>query len=635
MKLLLKALQQHGKEQITLAATFVSTRAIAHSSLTPNAIADVSKWTWKSVLSNKILLLLLNAGTIEFTPEIHLPWSKSNDDDTTTVTAILERLKKTQYSRRSLRALRGLYFNLEDHRDFVQNYCEVLEEVHVKWSDDCPSDFLKVFVESKSSRSLRSLIMYVFQKHTTNLILTNLLRHLPFVRTLNLGAESQNVLSISDEEFLEVAYLTRLEKLCLSDIDGVTGKTFGEVFEQLPCLTKVSVSSCADLNDISDISVISGQLTHLAVDIFTGMSEWKKFSFPRLESFTFADFQRYPAEMVTNLEFLKSCPKLQELEFLTTFEKGFCESSGMSAADTFLSYLSKCDALVSFRWHASNGITKTGLQSFLKSPNMKQIELGNVSQIGPDDLLDILPHLPNLTLWGSHHLKIGDANWKAFSQLKQLNALSITNSAFFVSKAVFESTIFESKSLETVSLSFLTNAEAANLTNFNFLRNADRLTSFHFHGPSSHSNSWVDSEVPTSEACECSPIDVSGLLQSALTLESFELGNCSFVVEPMIALISELEVISYLFIASSATDDVIDAIAKNASIRETLSRLTISGGENLTKASFPALKIILNTERFSSLAMRATPEWGKDFVLTLVEEKYRDQKIIHHNDLYF
>jgi hypothetical protein len=629
MKLFLKALPLC-PDQITIATTLLSSRALFHSSFAPNALKDCAENLFAGQehgLSLGIIDLLLHAGTIEFTPRIALPQFDSDmielDDDNDNIKAFLlckkifERLSSTRYSCRSLKQIDNVELTEANTRDFIQNHCEVLESI--EGQSRLPEDGFKFFTQIKAASNLRTLVVTLFSGLDENLIFTNVLRHLPSLEMLKIWSYTRQHL-LSDEEFLELAHLRHLRELHLSHIRGLKGKTFGQVLEQLPVLTSFNICMCDDVEDYSEICVISEQLEEIAIDNIFGLKEWSKCSFPRLKRFYLYLWDRVPAESIfETLEFLKSSARsLEDFDGGFTFtpqhvnnnnndENDDVEVDDKNPNDMFLDFFKHHTQLKTFR--ASVEFSDRGLRSLKSSRNLTELDLQTLKNISPDGLFDFFDSsFPNLKTINFAHIRIGDGNWVAFSKLKNLEKFWVTSAEFSVSREVFDATIFETQVLKDLGISFK-NSELDRFPHVNFLRRNTGIK-----------NLYLD------RTREPSKIDLTALLPSASVIQNLSLKIVVLETAIVDEILSKARHLFHFEVRNDVTDAMIQILADNKFLRNTLQSLRFFDCRLLSRQAYPALKTIINTPVFVTVDAYEGNGWSPDELMELVDEEYRGKK---------
>jgi hypothetical protein len=633
MKLLVKALSQRvdryhtHQDQLAIATLFVTSRAICHSSLAPNLFNLAYDNENNFALSSKTQLLLINAGTIQFTPKLRLDTAEY-DDLSGNIKQILTRLRNTEFSRRSLKYIRGIDLDNDEQKEFIADHMEVAEEIRASWKLPEP-DSLKFFTTPKFASGLRSLEIHASGK----VILTGILRKLPALENFSChGADS-----LSDDEFLEIAHVRRLKSLEMIQVGGLTGATFAEVFDQLEFIEKLSFTLCYDLSDISGIAVASNTLVELKIGLGdqvdrNGLAEWSNYSFPRLKKIDCFPLvnENWKSEDAKLFSFLSTATNLEYFHSALSFEPPTTSPTTTSTYDTILEYLSNCPRLrhVDISGTASSqGVTENGLRALSKCTKLEELFLRDLEPVHPDGLREVLPRFSNLRTLQCPNIKIGEGNLKGLAALKQLRSLTLRKAEFVVSTEIIKKTIFETQFLNELYIEFVAKDPSQELCLFDVSRSKDTLRQIHlllFVEPERY-------EYEDTKPVKPLPVlDGTNISAVAENLSDLFLTDIICDSASLIDAISKARLLKRLHVVD-ARDDLLEAIANNTHLRITLGYLRLYKSPRLTmERCIPFLKTILNTKTFHYFDCYDTPHWYQHvFKQRVLEKPYKNRVQVH------
>jgi hypothetical protein len=283
-----------------------------HSSLVPKVVQamDFGEREFAPFLfCTKLVSLLIGSHNITWLPKLMLGFVDGDSDPTQPIPpsdiAIMHTLQSTRYSSRSLRELRIMGLLQDEHIPFIQNHCSHLEVFHYQneifASTKCEFDILPVLQNAPFLRELR--VSNVELKFSCTTCQPVIFRHLTSFEA--------STCEITDEEFLNFAHFPNLERLSLSNISKLTGKSFEQVFKRLKKLRFVIFEQSKSLTDVSAVEFLSDTLEELVIQQSVDVTIkspgrcWK--TFPFLTKLHVCDI---PWEVLNDLDL----PVLRDLE---------------------------------------------------------------------------------------------------------------------------------------------------------------------------------------------------------------------------------------------------------------------------------------------------------------------------------
>jgi hypothetical protein len=278
------------------------------------------------------------------------------------------------------------------------------------------------------------------------------------------------------------------------------------------------------------------------------------------------------------------------------------------------------------------------LRALSKCTKLEELFLRDLEPVHPGGLREVLPRFSNLRTLRCSNIKIGEGNLKGPASLKQLRCLTLRNAELVASKEIIKNTVFETECLDEIFIEFVAKDPSQELCLFDISRSKDTLRQITIEAATSDENELQieeEEEEVDPEKPRLSFLDGTNLVAVAEHLSDLFLTDIICDSTSLIGTISKARLLKNLHIAG-ATDDIVEAIANNTHLRNTLGDLRLKKSPRLTKERcFPFLKTILNTKKFWRFDFSDTPEWTDEDVRDdVLDESYKRRIQVNPDQAY-